>query len=415
MSNLFLNYKPTRMHLIVGLSLLLIVPIKAFSQNRVPDAVLDIFEAKCSLSGCHIGGPAGDYPDLTENNAFDALVNQPSRDFGNLDLVRPGSIKKSYLILKILGTKNIKGARMPIGQDPVTREELKTIARWIKGISPNIKTAKKRSGNEVAFSGLTLGSLQTAQTMQGGTFSYRIAHRWNGRVRTGFAQFFGLDQGAHAYTSFSFPIIDRLTFTAGRSGINATITANLKLRILGESAPFSMALFGGTDWVTARNILDPNAPNTLLKRSGGERYAWYSQLIFSKKFFKRVSLLMNPGVLLNGNYLLPNEKPLFTIGLGSMFHFNRRLSLFVELSPILTGVDGALPAGGPAIRNNQPKIYDSFTAGMQHHIGGHVFHLYITNSLGLTPSQVMSGGNFRLASGEFRLGFNIHRGFKLPF
>jgi len=115
-----------------------------------------------------------------------------------------------------------------------------------------------------AFPGLSLATLQTAETMEPGLFSYRIAHRWRGKVDDGFDQLFGLDSGAHMYTQFAFAMAENVTVNIGRSGENATFEFGAKWRFLRESTdgstPVSSAIFAGVDWVTRKEIADPADP-----------------------------------------------------------------------------------------------------------------------------------------------------------
>ncbi len=392
----------------------LLLPETACSQEEIPDAVIEIFENKCAFSGCHAGGASGNGLDLSEETIYSSLVNQPSLDFENLQLVKPGEPLKSYLIMKLVGTSGIRGVQMPKHEQPIAKEELRIIASWIKSLPKNTKASTRKKRRSHSFSGLSAGSLQTTQTASKGSFSYRIAHRWKGRIDTGFGQFFGLDQGAHMLTEFSFPMSNDFTFTVGRSGTNATFEFYGKWRILKETvAPFSLAVLGGVDWATLKQINDLNAPGQFLSRSNNERFAWYGRIIFSRQMSNRIALLISPGILLNGNIATTSESPVFNLGLAGKFKLGRRLSLFIELAPILAGSNTALPVGGVARKNGQPTVYDAFTFGLEHSIGGHVFHVYATNSLGLTPSQVMSGGNLDFGNGELRLGFNIYRALRL--
>lgn len=395
-----------------------ISPMVSYSQDEIPDAVMEIFEKKCSFSGCHAGASSGNDLDLSEDVAFSALVNQPSLDFSSLNLVEAGNPLKSYLIMKLVGTSGIKGELMPTRDKPISKAELRTIASWIQSLPKGIVTPRKKRKSGHSFPGLTVGSLQTAQTVSKGTFSYRIAHRWLGRVDSGFDQFFGLDAGAHMLTELSFAISNGFTITLGRSGSNATYEFYGKWQLFRETAhstaSFSAALLGGVDWLALKQISDPNAPGQLLSRTNSERFAWYGQLIVSKQLSRKVTILFSPGILLNGNVAVANEDPIFTIGLAGKVQFGRRVSVFVEISPILSGLNTALPVGGAATNNGQPTVYDAFTVGLEHSVCGHVFHVYITNSLGLTPSQVMSGGNLNAGNGEFRLGFNIYRALRTP-
>ncbi len=390
------------------------------AEDAVPDQVLTILETKCAFSGCHAGStPARDL-DLTSEAAYSSMVNQQSLDFPELKLVKAGEPLKSYLIMKLVGTSGIKGEQMPAPDDPLTKSELRVIAAWIKSIPADltrVTAPKQKYAN--AFSGFSLATLQTPETIGRKSFSYRIAHRWLGQVSNGFDQFFGLDAGAHTLTQFAFPLRDDFMFSIGRSGINATFTFHGKWRLLREktngTVPFSVALLAGMDWLTTKQIADPQQPGQQLSRTDGERFQWYGQLILGKRVGQRLAFMLSPGVLLNGNVTQNNEDPILSLGFATRFMLSKKLSIFIEGAPMLAGIRGALPVGGTASgRNGQPLVYDAFTAGLEHSIGGHVFHLYVTNSLGLTPAQVMSGGNLDFAGGDFRLGFNIYRTLQLP-
>jgi len=389
------------------------------AEEAVPDQVLNILETKCAFSGCHAGSAPSADLDLTSDAAFGALVNQPSSDFPQLQLVRPGNPLKSYLMMKLVGTSSIKGTRMPRDL-PLEKKELRLIAAWIKSLSTDVSRVpepKQKYAN--AFAGFSSATLQTPETIGRGTFSYRIAHRWLGQVNSGFDQLFGLDAGAHVLTQFAFPLRDNLMLTVGRSSTNATFVFHGKWRFMREKSnghvPLSAALLAGVDWLTAKQIPDPQAPAQLLNRTDGERFQWYGQLILSKRISRRLSFMLSPGVLLNGNVTRSNEDPIVSLGFATRLALTKRLSLFAEGVPILSGIGGALPVGGAATgQNGQPVVYDAFTVGLEDNIGGHVFHMYISNSLGLTPAQVMNGGNLDFAGGDFRLGFNIYRILRIP-
>jgi hypothetical protein len=403
-----------------GLYLLaMVLPSVVFPQTGMPDQILEIFENKCAFSGCHAGTGSGNGLELTEETAYASLVAQPSTGSPNLLLVKPGDPLNSYLMMKLVGVSGIKGARMPKGDARLSKAELTAVAGWIKTIAVDTRTITRKRIYNRPFPGLSLATLQTAQTLPSRSFSYRIAHRWLGSVNSGFGQFFGLDQGAHMLTEFSFAVTDRVTFTAGRSGTNATFAFYTKWQLLQErsngSVPVSLALLGGLDWLTLKQISDPNNPAAMLSRTSGDRFPLYAQLIMSKQISNRIAFLLSPGVLSNGNVTVSNEDPIITLGFGIRLLIANGLSLFAEGVPLLSGSDTALPVGGSGTQNSQATVFDAFTFGLEHHIGGHIFHVYVTNALALTPGQLMNGGNLDFSSGKFRLGFNIYRTFRLPF
>lgn len=386
----------------------------ADGMNTMPDNVAELFENKCAFSGCHAGATSGNGLDLTDNLAYSSLVAQPSSDFPNIALVEPGQPTKSYLIMKLVGVSGIKGNIMPKGDKPLSKDELRAVANWIKSIPANAAPMQPKERFADSFVGLSLATLQTAETVGKGGFSYRIAHRWLGKVDQGFNQFFGLDAGAHMLTEFSFPLTDRLTFTTGRSGTNSTFEFNLKYQLWRErtnnSTPLSVALFGGVDWLTLKQIQDPQNPAQRLGLGSGQRFPIYGQLVMTKNISNNIAILLNPGVVFNGNVYNANEDPILSLGFGGKLRISGKLSIFVEGVSILTGSDQALPVGGTGTQTGgQPIVFDAMTVGLEHSVGGHVFHLYVTNSLGLTTSQIMNGANLDFAKADFRLGFNIYR------
>ena len=405
----FQKSKPS--FVLVTFALIIVSPFVIYAQEKIPDQVMEIFENKCAFSGCHAGPSAGNDLDLTEEQAYASLVNQPSSDFPSLPLVKSGDPLRSYLIMKLVGTSGIKGAKMPEDK-PISKNQLRVIAAWIKSLPKNLTngTPKKKRYTQ-SFPGLSIATLQTPQTVRKGGFSYRIAHRWLGRVDNGISQFFGLDAGAHMLTEFSFAILNNFTLTLGRSGQNATYEFNGKWQLWRErtngSKPVSAAIFAGVDWVT-------QTPGRNLKKFDRERFPSFAQLIVTKQISNRLAFLLSPGILVKGNPFISNEDAVFTLGLAGKFLISKGFSFFVETVPILLGVDTALQVGGAGTQNGQPIVYNGFTLGLERNLGGHVFHIYITNSLGLTPAQVMSGGNLDFAKGEFRLGFNIYRILGIP-
>jgi len=55
--------------------------------------------------------------------------------------------------------------------------------------------------------------------------------------------------------------------------------------------------------------------------------------------------------------------------------------------------------------------YSGWGLGIEKKIGGHVFQFFVTDSIGLTASQYLPGGDLKLGDGDFRIGFNIFRTF----
>lgn len=389
--------------------LMLLSPGVILAQEPIPDQVLDVFYDRCAFSGCHAGPNPASELDLTEEFALASLVNQPSKDHSDIMRVKPQDPQNSYLMMKLRGAPEISGERMPRSGDPLTAEQMAAIESWINSLPPGTKTEAPQQEYVEAFPGISVATLPTTETIPTGRFSYRIAHRWRGAVDRGFAHLFGLDDGARMLTQLTFPITNDILVYASRSEVNATFEFGGKWRLLREktdgSVPLSIAVIGGLDWATRKNII--GVPTS---RTDSERFSWFAQVALSKHLHDRISVLLVPGVLANGNVGTDDEDTVLSLGFAAKFMIVEDFSFFVEGVPLLSGQNTAAP-----VDLTGDVFYDAFTLGLERKIGGHVFHVYITNSLGLTTNQYMSGGDFDFSDGDFRLGFNIYRLLGLPF
>lgn len=399
---------------------LLFSAIKLQAQPEIPDAVLDIFDESCAISGCHLGTNPKKGLNLSEEKAFQALVNVRSLDAPRFLLVKPGDPENSYLIKKITGAPDIKGKRMPRRGRALTAAQIQVIADWIASLPPEAAPPAPAKEYADAFPGWTLGNIPTARTLPKGAFMYRISHRFNNPINSGFDELFGLDGGAAMMTQVVFPLSNDFSIGVGRSKINATFEVIGRLRLLREktdgSLPVSAAFIAGVDWASAGAVFDPDNPGTRLSRTAGERFALFAQVPITKAIGPRLALVAAPGLLLNGNVAKSDEKALLTLGLGGRLAFNDKYALFAEVIPILSGAGDAAVLG--LLKQNdagRPIFYDTFTAGFEIHVGGHVFHVFVSNSSGNTTNQYLSGGNFDFLGGDMRLGFNIYRILDYPF
>lgn len=101
-------------------------PVVEFANDVQP-----IFNNNCALSGCHAGSSPAQGMNLSEGNAYDATVNVAANESQTLDRIEPGSPDESYLYLKI-NPNPPSGARMPLGSDPLTPEQIAFVNFWIE-------------------------------------------------------------------------------------------------------------------------------------------------------------------------------------------------------------------------------------------------------------------------------------------
>ena len=95
-----------------------------------------IFNTSCALSGCHAGSSPQQNMDLSQGEAYAAIVNVPSQERPELMRVEPGNPDDSYLLMKIEGDPDIIGARMPLGRQPLSASQISLVRNWIAAGAP---------------------------------------------------------------------------------------------------------------------------------------------------------------------------------------------------------------------------------------------------------------------------------------
>ena len=89
-----------------------------------------IFDANCTV--CHIsGGIADTIMHLNAEEAFDALVGQPSVQDASLTRVVAGDSSASLLFEKVDSNSPSVGARMPLGGAALSDADIALIRDWI--------------------------------------------------------------------------------------------------------------------------------------------------------------------------------------------------------------------------------------------------------------------------------------------
>jgi hypothetical protein len=133
-----------------------------------------------------------------------------------------------------------------------------------------------------------------------------------------------------------------------------------------------------------------------------ERLTYAGQMIFTRELTPRIGVTMTPGVLLNPVVEETGESAHLTVGLGARWRFYQNLSWLAEWTLIPRGFNETTIFG---VENR----FDSWGTGLEIAVGGHIFQIVVTNSLGLTTDQYLRGGDLDIGDGELRLGFNIFR------
>ncbi|NUM81327.1 hypothetical protein HUU42_11020 [bacterium] len=103
--------------------------------DKVPADVQAIFTTYCAKSGCHAGTSPQQGMNLSEEVAYQNIVNVSSMESPSLKRANPGNANNSYLIHKIEGTQSV-GNRMPLDQQGpdggyLSSAQINAIRSWI--------------------------------------------------------------------------------------------------------------------------------------------------------------------------------------------------------------------------------------------------------------------------------------------
>jgi len=399
------------------------------SPAHLPDNIKTLIRQNCSVSGCHSGKTPAAGHNYEPEQFVAAVVNVPSLEVPDLKIVDVSAPEKSYLLAKIKGEPGIVGKRMPANRDPLTEEQIQQIEEWIKSLGTGPSEAEASSdadGADVSFNpsssdhgpamgspligggsagqasspkgfskpafwGTRLVNLPTTTTLSKGDFLFRVSHRFQPPMSSGWDSFYGLDGPAYILFSFGYGITDDLMVTVGRSRLYQEWEFNADWAFLEQgrngSLPFSATLHAGGSLVSQDEPL-------WAEWSGRLRLS--ALLSLSYQLDDRLSFLLVPAFSSNTNFWEPDSEGTFALGIGGRFMVFDDLSLIAEWVPPLAGYD---------------DFYSGWGLGVEKKIGGHVFQLFVTDSIGLIASQYLPGGDLRFGNGDFRIGFNIFRTF----
>ena len=364
--------------------------------------VTDIFSRTCARVGCHAGSDPQMGMSLEPDVFFSNIVGRSSRERPDLQIVHPGQPDSSYLFKKVRGDADIIGAPMPMTGDRLSEQELSTIQTWIGSLSTEEGRdiqAMPRTSNP--FAGWKAVNLPTTRMVDRGLWLFLISHRFNPALSDGYEAFYGLDGSSIIFLNLGYAPSDNLFFLLGRSNAEDDVELQAKYRFFqqtdGGGRPVGLAAQSAVNWITQKAGDEDRLRSEAFKASG--------QLILSRELAPGLGVLVVPGILFNPAEGTDGEGPLVTVGLAGRWRFHRTMSLVGEWVPIVSGYTRTTTFGND-------NRFDSWGGGLEIAVGGHVFQIVLSNSVGLATDQYMRGGDLdarELLDGEIRLGFNIFR------
>lgn len=396
----------------------LVIPIQAQEksvpgkqQAELQKQVTTIFKKHCATSGCHRGQNPKKKLNLEVDKFVAAIVDVPSLQVDSLKLVDTKNPEKSYLVMKVKGAKGIVGDRMPEEAPPLKAEEIAAIEQWIISLtaappsegtekvpegekkSPKMNDEAAGDGFEApAFWGTQLINLPTTQPIGKKEVLFRVSHRFFPAVSEGYDEYFGLNGPANILIGLGYGITDNLNVGFGHSNFNHEWELAVQWRMLEQGKQWNFPL--SVSLRASGSLITQKSDDESVVRSENFKSNW--QLMLSRQVTNALSVLLVPSFSTNTYYLDPLTENTFALGTGARFMFFEDISLVGEWLPVLSGYK---------FRHNYWGL------GLEYKVGGHVFHVFVTNSYGLTSDQYITGGNLDIKDGDYRIGFNIYRTF----
>ena len=228
-----------------------------------------------------------------------------------------------------------------------------------------------------------------------GILDLKVNHRF-GTLNSGGYNLWGLDQ-ATMRIGLDYGISKRLMVGIGRSTYLKQYDGFAKYRILRQSTgkvamPLSVSYVGG---VILKTIDENNDPAIKYKYS--DRFSYFHQLIFARKFNDYFSLQLLPSLVhYNSVSLSKDPNDLYALGFGTRIRISKRVNLTTEYYQQFNKFTGSK---------------NSLSIGVDIETGGHVFQLHLSNSTGMTERTFIHETTGTWGNGDIHFGFNISRVF----
>jgi hypothetical protein len=243
-------------------------------------------------------------------------------------------------------------------------------------------------------------SLPSSHMASQGTYEVKFTHRFNQSLANGsfsdqLHSLFGLDTNADVTFGLSYALRRDLQLSVARSNTNDTIEAAAKYVVLQQApaVPLTLALRGGVDWRTEKDL--------------GDRNTLFAQAILSRRIGSKAEIFLLPTFATNAGRAANADESMalfdhaFNVPIGFAYFMKPPLAIVAEIIP----PQGDLP--------DELESDFGWSIGLKRAIGGHWFEILLTNNQSSTADQYITGTyqGTGLDAGDVKLGFNIERRF----
>lgn len=245
-----------------------------------------------------------------------------------------------------------------------------------------------------AFKGLKIVNFESTKMISHKELYFVVSHRF-GSVKTGFKNFFGLDQ-AVTRLNFIYGVSNGINIGVSRSSFLKIYETSLKMRLLRQKdggSPFTVVSFNTLLINTA--LEKENLPGLEFSN----RLGYTAQLLISRKVNKNFSLELIPTIFHDNLVQLDEqENSQYSLGFGGRHKLSKRWSLNADYGYHLNRAE------------NSP-FKNPFSIGFDLETGGHVFQIHFTNAQPMNTNGYLGQAIGDWSKGDFFFGFNVSRVF----
>lgn len=259
---------------------------------------------------------------------------------------------------------------------------------------------------------------QTVVVPAKSTLEFMIQHRF-GTVDNGVKDLWGLyaDAGSNIRLGLSYTVFEKFGFAGLRGplaiGIGSTRgrrtqDVNLKYGFLQQTrnnrVPISVTYFGNVAMETQQSRED--LPN----RNEADRYSFFHQIIFARRFNSALSIQIAPSVShynVVESYMYNDH---YAVAFAARYKISAQSAVIVNLDQPLNGLEPVFP--DHTSNNPQPN----FSLGIEVATSAHAFQVFVTNFASIVPQRnnffnqnAPWDGDAKGWADGFLIGFNITR------
>jgi len=254
------------------------------------------------------------------------------------------------------------------------------------------------------FNSLKVVNFESTKLAYKGDLYMVISHRF-GSVENGIDDFFGLDNSVTQF-KFIYGFYDWLNVGVSRTSNQKKYGLQVKYRIKQQEKNGFPLTIVGYHLITANTSLEDDI---YPKLEFEDRLTYTSQIIFSRKFNKRISMILSPTYIHENlatrsfveqgdgtTIAYDEENDQFAVGIGGRVKISDVVSITTDY--------------GYHFNRNKNSVYKNpLSIGADLELGDHVFQVHFSNAQAMVEEGFITQAQGDWGDGDFFFGFNLIR------